>query len=262
LSQQITLLEKIIGAKLFDRNSRSVSLSGPGRLFMKHAKQAVDQADLAQEMGERAGCGELGTINIAYAGSTLYSGLLSSLVHTFHRLYPDVAISIVEESIDDQLSAIADGSIDVGILRTPIVARPGKVEIRTILKEPVVLALREDHRLAKTSVIEIGDLRSEAIISSQPDDVGIIKTFLSATARSGFNPYIIRARHFGAIMSLVSAGLGVAPVPQSANVLQLPGIAYVPLVGIDLSEIAIAYRQQSSDPVTHAFIDLAKKQIG
>lgn len=255
LSQQIVALERIVGARLFDRTSRSVSLSKAGQIFLREAEQTIRQAERAQRVAERAGRGDLGSLTVAYAGSTLYTGLLSSAVFEFHRRHPDVAIEVIELGIDEQLEAIDQGTLDVGILRLPLSECPSTVETMAVLSEPIVMAMREDHPLAEQKSISIHQFEDEPLISSQTDKVGILKQVLSATARLGFTPTIIRARHFGAIISLVSAGLGMAMVPKSAQLLKLPGIVYRPIVGLEPSEVAIAYRAGCNEPAVRAFLE-------
>lgn len=255
LSQQIVALERIVGARLFDRTSRSVSLSKAGQIFVREAEQTIRQAERAQRIAERAGRGELGSLVIAYAGSTLYTGLLSSAVFEFHRRHPDVAIEVIELGIDEQLEAIDQGSLDVGILRLPLSECPSTVETMTVLSEPIVMAMREDHPAAAQASISTHQFANEPLISSQTDKVGILKQVLNATARLGFAPTIIRARHFGAIIGLASAGLGMAMVPKSAELLKLPGIVYRPIVGLEPSEVAIAYRAGCDEPAVRAFLE-------
>lgn len=255
LSQQIAALERIVGARLFDRTSRSVALSKAGAIFVHEAEQTLRQADRAQRIVERAGRGELGALVVAYAGSTLYTGLLSSTVYEFHRLHPDVSIDVIELGIEEQVEALQQGSIDVGILRLPIASHSDSVETLTVLSEPIVMAMREDHPAATKRSITVQHLADERLVSSQSDKVGILRQVVAATTRLGFAPTIIRARHFGAIMSLVSAGVGIGPVPKSAELLKLPGVVYRPIAGLDDSQVAIAYRKDVDEPTVRAFLE-------
>ena len=255
LSQQIAALERIVGARLFDRTSRSVALSRAGAIFVREAAQTLRQADRAQRIAERAGRGELGALVVAYAGSTLYTGLLSSTVYEFHRLHPDVSIEVNELGIEEQLEALQQGSVDIGILRLPLASEPEGVETLTVLSEPIVMAMRQDHPAAKRRSFNVRDLAHEPVVSSQSDKVGILRQVVTATVRLGFLPTVIPARHFGAIMSLVSAGVGIAPVPKSAELLKLPGVVFRPIAGLDESRVAIAYRKDVEEPTVRAFLE-------
>jgi len=254
LTQLIQSLERIVGVRVFERTSRTVVLSQAGELLLREAELTLAQAERAQQVVERAGRGELGRICVAYAGSTLYSGQLSTMVYQFHRRFPNVAIDVNELSIGDQLDQLGRGLIDVGILRTPLARTPPGIETIEVLAEPIVLALRRDHELAGRSVIDIADLSGERFISSQTPEFGILSQVMTAAARSGFMPRIVRATHFGAIVSLVSAGLGVAAVPDSARTLRLPGVVYRELSGVLPSPVAIAYRADNTSPLVKALL--------
>jgi len=176
-------------------------------------------------------------------------------VYQFHRRFPQVDVEVVELSIGDQLDQLKRGLIDVGILRTPIARTPDGISIVEVLTEPVVLAVRRDHPLARLDSIDIADLSEERFISSQTPEFGILKQVMEAAARSGYIPRIVRATHFGAIVSLVSAGLGVAAVPNSARTLHLPGVVYRELGGVMPSPVAIAYRTDITSPQVKALLD-------
>ncbi len=262
LTQHIQSLERIVGVRVFERTSRSVILSQAGELFLVEAELTLAQAKRAQLVVERAGRGELGRISVAYAGSTLYSGQLSSMVYQFHRRFPQVNVEVVELSIGDQLDQLERGLIDVGILRTPLASIPDGVVTMDVLEEPVILALRRDHELARLRIIDIAALSQERFISSQTPEFGILKQVTEAAGRAGYTPRILRATHFGAIVSLVSAGLGVAAVPDSARSLRLPGVVYRELGGVPPSPVAIAYRADHSSPLVKALLQTIEPGVG
>ncbi|WP_409566384.1 LysR substrate-binding domain-containing protein [Methylobacterium sp. J-070] len=71
-----------------------------------------------------------------------------------------------------------------------------------------------------------------------------------------------RSRQFATIVSMVSAGRGVALVPEPVQRLQLPGITYVPLAATrHRSEVAIAYRSNGLNPATVRLIDLSTTML-
>ena len=175
-------------------------------------------------------------------------------MYEFHRLHLDVAIEVVELCIEEQLEALDQRSIDIGILRLPLASHPDTVDILTVLSEPIVMAMREDHPAAARREIGVKDLVDEPLVSSQSDKVGILRQ-VAATSRLGFTPTIIRARHFGAIISLVSAGVGIGPVPKSAELVKLQLIVYRPITGLDDSQVAIAYRKGVEEPAVRAFLE-------
>src|SRR2546423_7527232 len=69
LSQQIQRLERLVGARLFDRNRRKVELTEAGRAMLLHARAALAQADLAESAARAAAAGLAGSLRIRFLRS-------------------------------------------------------------------------------------------------------------------------------------------------------------------------------------------------
>ena len=77
LTQQIQVLERELGAKLFQRTKRSVHLTVAGRLTLEQALRTLQQAERTAVVARQAGRGEKGYVEIGYVGSAAFSGILS-----------------------------------------------------------------------------------------------------------------------------------------------------------------------------------------
>src|SRR5919201_5877001 len=69
LSQQIQRLERQVGTTLFDRNRRKVELTEAGCAMLTHAREALAQADLAENAARTAAAGRSGTLHVGFLGS-------------------------------------------------------------------------------------------------------------------------------------------------------------------------------------------------
>lgn len=251
LSQQIQALERILGARLLNRTKRSVALTEAGSLFLEEARITLRQAERARLVGARAGRGELGCIEIGYVGSAASAGILSSNVFSFRQAYPSVDLRLTEMDMDRQLEDLAEGRLDVGFIRPPVPRYPLGVAAETILKEPVIVALRKDHPLTAQTAIPVASLANEPFITTPSEHM------MSVCRQGGFTPRVVQqARQFGTIVSLVGAGLGVALVPGCMRSVQLPDVAYRPLADArEHSELAVAFRRAERAPAAKAFIE-------
>lgn len=92
LSQQIQILEQQIGARLFARTNRSVSLTEAGRQFLADSRQILSQVDDAAARAARLHHGETGELRIGFTSSAPFIKAVSDTLSTFRRRYPDVHI--------------------------------------------------------------------------------------------------------------------------------------------------------------------------
>jgi DNA-binding transcriptional LysR family regulator len=257
LSQHIMSLEKQVGLHLLERNKRNVELTDVGRIFLAEAYQVVRQAERARTIAEMAANGSLGHLRLAYAGSVLPTGIVTTSVHRFRELNPDVSVAFEEENFETQLRDLTSGWLDIGFVRLPFLEADIPLTCVQLFEEPLFVALRSDHKLAHLTRIDVGELRHEKIATSYTNrNAGISWQFLEACRAKGFEPtYSGQVRYYLTIMGMVDAGYGVAITPQSATGFQFSNILYKPLDGIAPSTVAMVYRTDDLSAVGRNFVD-------
>lgn len=232
LSHQIHALEEELGVRLFDRSSRNVTLTDVGILFLAEARATVVQAERAVTVARRAARGEVGELVIGFNASAPFVSRVARAIFDFRHGWPHVHLTLSELAWDAQLRALADGTIDVGIIRsfsqptvTPeIVATP-------LLEERLVVALRPDHRLAERASLSLADLRGEPLVFYTRDLAGgftdeLFKLFRAA----GVEPEVAQdVREVSTLFGLVAAGVGLTVVAESLCALQAANLVYRPL---------------------------------
>jgi DNA-binding transcriptional LysR family regulator len=120
LSQQIKALEDELGVRLFDRTKREVTLTKPGVYFLAEANLTLKQAEQARRVVQKVARGELGSLRVAYVPSIPFSGLLSKIAAAFRRSATEIELIFEEMPTCEQMIKIADGKVDIGILRLPV----------------------------------------------------------------------------------------------------------------------------------------------
>ena len=262
LTQQIQVLERELGARLFQRTKRSVKLTTAGRLTLDEAHRTIQQADRTFAIARQAGRGQIGFVEIGYVGSAAFSGVLSNVIFPFRAANPSVELRLNELSIRQQLEDISTGCLDVGFIRVPVMECPDGVAFANLLREQIILALPQEHPLARMKRISMNRLTKEPFIAVQVQEgVGFDAKVKSICLEASMTPQVAhRAQQFAAVVSLVGAGLGVAFVPASLRNLQVPNVVYRPLAGIaETSTLALAFRRSDPSPAVNAFIVMAKK---
>jgi DNA-binding transcriptional LysR family regulator len=262
LTQQIQTLERDLGAKLFQRTKRSVHLTVAGRLTLEQAIRTLEQAERTATVARKAGRGEQGSVVIGFVGSAAFSGTLSKIIFDYRKTNPDIQLHLHELDISQQVEDVHNGRIDVGFIRPPVLRWPDGVTSLILSREPVIIALPKGHPLSRRSAVPVAALANESFIATQfQEGVGFYAQ-VAAICRAGeLTPRITqRGRQFGAIASLVGAGLGVAFVPDSVRNLRLPNVVYRPLAGAKgTTDLALVFRRSEQAPAVVSFIGKARQ---
>lgn len=226
LSRQIQQLEDFLGLPLFVRGSRPLELTEAGRHFYTHALQLMNQSKQLVASTRNIGKVEA-KFTIGFVGSTLY-GLLPEVARRFRAAHPHVDLSLVEMITLEQVRALKEGEIDVGIGRV----RHEDPNIRRILlrEEALVAALPSGHPLAEQETLSLQELCGETLIlfpnAPRPSFADLI---LQAFHDRGLTPLrTVDARELQISLGLVAAGMGVTIVPKSTLGLRRHGVVFRP----------------------------------
>src|ERR1700691_6465951 len=119
LSQQVLKLEEDLGAKLFDRLGRSVSLTEAGRAFIPHARRILEQMDQARASVSDKNADFRGSVAVGVI-PTVTPYLIPTYTAAFAKKYPDAKLRIVEETTSILVEGLRNLSIDVAILALPL----------------------------------------------------------------------------------------------------------------------------------------------
>jgi DNA-binding transcriptional LysR family regulator len=263
LSQSIQALEALLGTQLFARTSRSVTLTPAGAALLPHVRQLLHDAQALPDLARRAAAGESGRLALAFVSTADYS-VLPSFLHQFRTAYPQVQIELLEATSDLQLEALEQDEIDVGLLIPPLPDRMKDLLCyRRVLSEPLVLAAPENAAALRAG----GPVPLQAvaelplIIFPRRIAPAFHDAILGCYRDAGLTPRIGQeAIQMQTIVGLVSAGMGIALVPQSVSNLKRPGVVYRALAGTTaVIETGLAWRRDNPSPVLHAFLELLEK---
>ena len=266
LSQAIQGLEALLGVELFIRAKRGITLSAAGHALLPEARRLIKDSLALPELVRSAAQGETGQLSIALVSSADYN-LLPPLLRDFRSHYPQVQISLREATSDVQLEALRLGQIDLGLMIPPIPDKLAEqLNYRAILSEPLILAAPGDAPWLKSkqgaAKLSLADCQGQSLIIFPRK---IAPTFYDAILgcfqQAGITPEIGQeAIQMQTIIGLVSAGMGIALVPQSVSNLKRPGVVYYDLVEkTPLVETGLAWRKDNHSPVLHAFTELIRK---
>jgi DNA-binding transcriptional LysR family regulator len=264
LSQTIQGLEALVGAELFSRSKRSVALTPAGAALLPEARRLLQQAAGLPDLARRAASGQSGLLSLAFVSTADYS-VLPPLLQEFRERYPQVQIDLREATSDLQLEDLMQGRIDAGLL-IPALSDKTKSELNyvKILSEPLMLAAPKGLKaLRGGNAVRLKALEDmPLIIFPRRIAPALHDAILGCFHAAGLTPRIGQeAIQMQTIVGLVSAGMGIALVPESVSNLKRPGVEYRRLADKTPSvETGLAWRRDNDSPVLKKFLDLIRKK--
>lgn len=226
LSRQIRELEEALGAALFERNTRSVSLTAAGAAFQAEVQKVFPQLEFAVEVCRKVAQGHRGLLRLGYTGRASQS-LLPALMREFHARCADVVVDIDGPHGTGHLrQALLNGQLDVALCFLPVQGEG--LCSRKLLSTELALALPATHPLADRAEVEVGQLRDEAFVA-YPSGQGfhLREAMRAACERAGFSPRVVRESGASqTLMCMIAAGTGVGIVPAETQALMSEGVVF------------------------------------
>jgi DNA-binding transcriptional LysR family regulator len=257
LSRQIQALEQTIGVDLFVRTSRSVRLTSAGYAFLREAHRLLEHAEAAVRVARHSAATGAGAIMVGLIGAATY-GVLRRLIREAQRALPMVELSFVEMVTPEQLDALARRRIDIGLGRLPSGARG--VHTAVIARERLLLAMPDDHPLAALESLRVPDLGVHRFIGYEPiPSTSLYELSEHIFTTAEFTPNIIqRSKQTQTILSMVSAGAGIAIVPEAARHACFSNVIFrdIRIENDPVLEMHAIWRPDNNNPVLPAFRSL------
>ncbi|WP_133650795.1 LysR family transcriptional regulator [Paraburkholderia flava] len=295
LSQAIRALEDTLGVELFARTRRSVELTQVGADLLPEVRRLLAAAEALRPLAQSLARGEAGVLSLAFVSTADY-GLLPLLLRDFGVRHPRVRLQLTEATSDVQIEELVAGRIDAGLVIAPLPPRhAAQLSWLPIAREPLVIAMssalaaRIDAgpvtgsrkrgaagvraHSAAAAAAEAGDGGwnpipiSLADVADEPLVVfprrlapGFYDIIMDCYGVAGLAPRIGQeAIQMQTIVSLVSAGMGVALVPQSLRNLRRTGVVYRPLrEAVPAIETGLVWRTAEVSPVLAGFIEIVR----
>lgn len=257
LSVQIRQLEEMVGARLFDRHTRQVTLTDAGRVFDEGARRVLRDVEAALAAARQAHRGEAGVLRLGF-GPTLMLSRLAHLIRSYRQRYPGVRVDLHELATSEQVDALAAGDLDVGFVRG-VEADP-RLHVELFAREPLVIALNRDHRAARRPRVRLAELAEDpwvlfprAIAPAFHDQV------IALCRAAGFTPNVAQeSREVHTTVGLVGAGIGVTIVPETVRRMTATDVVFKPVPRASI-RLSIVRPSGPTRPVVDTFLTLARK---
>ena len=235
LSRRIDKLEEALGVRLFERTTRSVTLTTIGRAFAPSAEQLLDDLDAALLGLRDVSSSRLGHVTIACVPSVAYY-FLPNIISDYRRRFPRIRIKLLDSSANEVLAAVIAGEADFGV--SFMGSQDAEVEFKVLMQERFVAACRRDHPLAAKKRVTWDEFYEHQYVSVDKTSGNRLLLDQALLAVAPRAPSVCETRHVTTMLGLVEAGIGIAAVPSMA----MPGRDHPVLTSVPLVEPVVKRR--------------------
>lgn len=264
LTRQMKLLEEDLETQLFERHSRGISLTMTGRALVEYAEELLGRHDELKGKLTALGRGMTGRLSLAVTVTHLWMPQVSALLRDFRQRYPSVAMEVAPLLSGPQLERLREGTLDAGLL---YLGRDDSSEIASlkVRDDRLLLALPTDSHWASHPPERLSQLEHTDFvwafrhISPEYHDQ-VTRHF----QRLNFHPRVVQ---YGAdniaILSMVSAGLGITVVPDSACANPMPGVVFQRMEELErcVMPLHLAWRADNDSPTVANLAALVKEHL-
>jgi LysR family hca operon transcriptional activator len=248
LSRQIRDLEEEIGAQLMTRTARGIELTPAGRVFLDHARSVLSQVDAAGEAARRVAHPTKPCFTMGFLTGHELTWMPEAL-RILRAELPNIDVMISSQYSPLLADGLLKGKIDAAFLRREK-GMPGLM-YRVLVKEPLMVVLPSDHRLAALKAISPRDLVGEVFVTVS-DTAPVLRVVIdNYLKRSGANiTPAHEADHLSMGMSLIASTGGVGLLPAYAQNFMPASVTSRPLKGdAPAVELVFGYRRSNQSPV-------------
>ena len=211
LSLQISNLEDLLGVLLVERGRGPVTLTPEGREVLLRAARVVDEVHGIVDLTASLKTGLAGTIRLGTT-PTIGPYLMPYVVERLHARYPDLRLYIREVAPRDLRGELLMGRLDVILTQLP--EGGGDLTTRRLFREPLVLAMPDDHPLVVRDEVTEADLADLNVLSLGPDYALHAQIAALCHQHGAFIARDYEGTSLDAIRQMVGMGMGVALLPR------------------------------------------------
>ncbi|HEY3506207.1 MAG TPA: LysR substrate-binding domain-containing protein [Actinocatenispora sp.] len=263
LSKQIRMLEKQVGAALFERDRRDVRLSTVGAALLPHAQRILAEWEAAQDAVARAVADRSAVLVVGMSTSPGRGGVLPAIRSRFTAARPDARLHLRQVSWHDPTGGLADGTCDAAFVWLPL-PDPGRYRWVVVAEEPRLVAMPDGHPLADRETVDFGDLLDEPFLAL-PDSAGPLRDYWLATDARGGRPANIGAEVASTeeTYEALVAGLGVVLLAAgNIPLVTLGGVVTRPVRGVSPSRFVLAWRADDRRPLVREYAHACELATG
>lgn len=258
LSARVKAIERHLDVALFQRTTRSVSLTEAGARFAERAREILRRMTDAEQECRQAGHGR--QLRVGFYGVAA-GALTAAIVDRFRSENSRVEVELRRYGWEDPSAGLQNRDVQLAFVRPPFRSRG--LRLLPLLSERRVAGLPADHPYAGRESVDVAELLDEAVIVRRtPDPVWAEFWYAGAVRGDRPAPRLVEVGDIDEELLAVAGGRAITlTTAAAADYFPRPGVAYVPLTGLPVSRVALAWHSDETDPVCLAFIDAARHVV-
>jgi LysR family transcriptional regulator, hca operon transcriptional activator len=243
-----------------NRSVHGIELTPAGRAFLDHARLALAQVEAAATAARRAAHPERRTLALGFL-SGCEPAWLPGVMHVLRKELPEIEVTISSKHSPQLADGLATGKLDAAFMRPE--ERYPDLSYLVLIREPLIVVLPNDHRLASRQVISLTDLVGETFIG-MADQAPVLRSIIEDyIRRSGVD---IRPTHrveyLSMAMSVVASTRGVALLPEFARNFLTWSVISRPLEGETPSiYLVLGYHKANKSRLLRTFLSRADEMV-
>ena len=255
LSRHIRMLEEKVGATLFERRGRRVTLTAAGALFHGQTRSLLPALARSAEAARQHATGANETLRLGFVSAVLGPELMDTL-QRFRKQHPTVQLMVEDSPPSVQMELLRRGLLEGGFVGLrPQGSSPGIV-FTPWRKEPLAVFVPFDHPLARQESVPLAQLRNETFVAVSSEAAPAFSAFVRRICGDqGFRPRIVlEADRAQAVAVMVTAGAGIALLPVSLARVVGDAVRMIPLRKAPLLTHVFARAAGPSSPAMSRFL--------
>jgi DNA-binding transcriptional LysR family regulator len=257
LSKQIRALERQLRVTLFERDRGNVRLTRAGAALLPYAERMVESWEGAsRSLSKASDC----TLVIGMHTSP-GRGLLPKVRALMVARCPDSELELRHAAWSDRTAGLADRSSDAAFVWLPLPQPPYRWV--TIAREPRLVALANDHRLAARESVSMADLLDEPFLAL-PESAGPMRDFWLAVDERDGHPVRIggEINDTEETYEAVASGIGVCLLAAgNAPIFARGAVTMLPVRDLGPSELVLAWNERHCPPLLETFVELCEQVV-
>ncbi|WIM67605.1 LysR substrate-binding domain-containing protein [Corynebacterium breve] len=259
LSNAIRKFESELEVTLFDRSSRSVSLTPAGSFLLPRAKQIVREVDDLKTALSTFGQQEPISVRIGFVGTASYQ-IMPEVLRVASVERPHLSIEVHGEMVAPNVErSLIHGELDFAVVRLP--SENPLIEAKVLRSDRFVLAMPRHHRLltgGKSPTLK--DLQGEDFVAYESSTAAARVLDADGIFRRIVPRRITKVQETSTFLALVTAGIGIGFIPEYAYPLNDSSLVYQQLPGLPSIDLALAWRKGLENPL-HSYIDSLMQRV-
>lgn len=265
LSRAVQDLEREIGARLIDRNRRTVRLTPAGQVLLEETSRLMQRVEESLRRVRRTAAGEEGELRLGYIGPPTQP-FLGRLVKEFRSRYPRVTVILEERTPERVWEMVSQGRLSAGLTRPVLAHEAIGLRWLKLREERFCAAVPAGHPWAAFKSVPWKKLAGQPVVLlARREGAGSHDTILGACAKAGFEPRVVHTPSLiGTVLQYVEAGAGIGIMPESTGPPAVAGSAVrlIPLTPRQSVPLVLVWSSKNDSAEVKAFRQLVEEWLG